>query len=253
MEEVLAFFSSPFRAGSLLACAFFIGMSKTGVQGITMLTVPLMAMIFGAKESTGVILPMLCFADLIAVVYYRHAARWKYVLKLLPAAAAGLFLAIAVDSYVPREGFKHLMAFCIFFGLATMVFNETKKSSAESWSGKWWYAALFGVAGGFTTMIGNAAGGVMAVYLLSMRFGKLAFVGTNAWFFLVINYSKIPLQIFAWNNISAYTLALDAVCIPVIAAGAAAGVWFVKALPERTYRLFVIVSTAVSTVFMLFV
>ncbi len=102
-------------------------------------------------------------------------------------------------------------------------------------------------------MIGNAAGGVMAVYLLSMRFGKLAFVGTNAWFFLVINYSKIPLQIFAWNNISAYTLALDAVCIPVIAAGAAAGVWFVKALPERAYRLFVIVSTAVSTVFMLFV
>lgn len=241
--------------GALFLSALLLGMAKTGVQGIAMISVPMLALVFGAKESTGVILPVLCFADLIAVLYYRRSAQWKYVFRLMPAAVAGLFLAVAVDKFVPRELFRHLMALCIFSGLASMIWLERREKSGAGGADicqKWWYSALFGVLGGFTTMIGNAAGGIMAVYLLSMRLDKLAFVGTNAWFFLTINYTKIPFQIFAWNNITAQTLLIDAVCIPFIFVGAACGIWFVKRLPERPYRIFVMVSTALSTLLMLF-
>ncbi|MCD8202892.1 MAG: sulfite exporter TauE/SafE family protein, partial [Prevotella sp.] len=72
--------------GILFFTALLIGMSKSGIQGITLLAVPLMAMTFGAKPSTGIILPILCFADLMAVLYYRRIAEWRYVLKLLPTA-----------------------------------------------------------------------------------------------------------------------------------------------------------------------
>mgnify|MGYP002520626555 CR=1 FL=1 len=252
MEALTEFFNSPAQMAAMFVCALFIGMSKTGVQGITMISVPVMALTFGAKESTGVILPMLCFADILAVLYYRHSVQWRYVFALLPAAVVGLFAALPADRVVPREFFGHLMGFCILVGLVAMVWSEIKKPDSDAVSHKWWYAAFFGVLGGFTTMIGNAAGGVMAVYLLSMRMKKLAFVGTNAWFFLVINYTKIPLQVFAWNNISAQTLLLDAVSIPFIVAGAVFGVWFVKKLPERAYRIFVIVSTFLSTLLMFF-
>ncbi len=231
----------------LFLCAVLIGMAKTGVQGIAMLSVPLLALTFGAKESTGVILPILCFADLIAVFYYRQCAQWKYVFKLLPAALVGLGVALAVDKFIPQDAFRHLMAGCIFLGLAIMIWSETRKSASDTFLEKWWYSVAFGILGGFTTMIGNAAGSVMAVYLLSMRLKKLEFVGTNAWFFLVINYTKIPLQIFAWENISTQTLLMDAVAIPFIFVGAIFGIWFVKRLPEKAYRLFVIISTALST------
>ena len=251
MNEVSVFLSSPFQMFALFLSAVLLGMAKTGVQGIAMISIPLMAMAFGAKESTGVILPVWCFADLIAVIYYRQSAQWKYVFKLLPAAFVGLGIAIVVDKFIPHQAFKHLMAICIFVGLITMIWSEFRKNKSGEFLQQWWYSALFGIMGGFTTMIGNAAGGVMAVYLLSMRLNKLAFVGTNAWFFLAINYSKIPLQIFAWDNISLQTLLIDAMCIPFIFIGAVIGIWFVKRLPDKAYRIFVIASTTISTIFML--
>ena len=76
--------------GILFLSALFIGMSKTGIQGISLLAVPMMAMTFGAKPSTGLILPILCVADLIAVLYYRRIAEWRYILKLLPSAPLGI-------------------------------------------------------------------------------------------------------------------------------------------------------------------
>lgn len=231
----------------LFACALLIGMSKTGIQGITMLAVPLMAINFGAKPSTGLILPMLCFSDLIAVFYYRRAAEWKYILKLLPSAIAGFFLALAIDKMIPADAFGKLMAVCIFLGLAVMLWTEKKGTDNKMFSA-WWYAPLFGLMGGFTTMIGNAAGPVMAVYLLTMRLPKYSFVGTSAWFFLVVNYLKLPLQIFAWENISWTTLYVDALTIPFMVLGALLGIYFVKKVPEKAYRTFIIVVTILSTI-----
>lgn len=235
----------------LFVCAFLIGMSKTGIQGINVLTIPFMAIAFGAKPSTGLILPMLCFSDLIAVIYYRRTAEWKYILKLLPSAICGFFLALAVDKMVSADGFRILMACCIFLGMGLMIWMERTKKDSKMFT-SWWYAPAFGLMGGFTTMIGNAAGPVMAIYLLSMRLPKYSFVGTSAWFFLTVNYLKLPLQIFAWNNISWESLTLNAVTIPFMILGAVAGIYFVKKINEKNYRIFIIWTTILSTVLMLF-
>ena len=246
-------FDDPLRLASLLACGVVVGMSKTGIQGIMTLAIPIMALVFGGKESTGVVLPMLCFADLIAVIYYRRQAQWLCILKLLPTAVLGFFLAIWADSLIGGAHFKRLMAACIFAGFFVMFF--TRKNSPEQNRkifSRWWCAAIFGILGGFTTMIGNAAGPIMAVYLLSMRLPKYAFVGTSAWFFLLVNYLKIPLQIFVWRNITPQTLALDILTIPSILLGAVFGIYFVKYLPEKSYRAFVIFMTIVSTALLLF-
>ena len=148
--------------------ALSIGMSKTGVQGIMLMIVPLMAMAFGAKESTGIILPMLCMADIIAVAYYKRIADWKIVAKLLPTAVLGFILAIGVDNVIPTGQFRQLMGWTLILALAVMIWSEIF-GKENRWMKKWWYASIFGLLGGFTTMIGNAAGPVMSVYLLSMR------------------------------------------------------------------------------------
>lgn len=230
--------------------AMCIGMSKTGVQGMMLLIVPFMAMAFGAKESTGVILPMLCMADIIAVAYYKRIADWKIVLRLLPTAILGFFIAIAVDSVVPAAAFKKLMGWTLALALVVMFWNEFG-GKENRWMNKWWYSAIFGLLGGFTTMIGNAAGPVMAVYLLSMRKDKMSYVGINAWFFLVVNLLKVPLQAFVWHNISWASISLDALMLPVIGIGAFLGIRIVKWFPEKAFHRFVQAVTVLAVILML--
>lgn len=230
--------------------ALSIGMSKTGVQGIMLMIVPLMAMAFGAKESTGVILPMLCMADIIAVAYYKRIADWKVVAKLLPTAILGFFLAIGVDNMIPNGQFRQLMGWTLMLALVVMIWSEIF-GKENRWMKKWWYAAIFGLLGGFTTMIGNAAGPVMSVYLLSMRKEKMEYIGINAWFFLVVNLLKVPLQAFVWNNITWDSLQLNLVMLPVIGIGSLIGIRIVKLLPEKIFRRFIQIVTILSVILMI--
>lgn len=230
--------------------ALSIGMSKTGVQAIMLMIVPLMAMAFGAKESTGVILPMLCMADIIAVAYYKRIADWKIVAKLLPTAILGFFLAIGVDNMIPNGQFRQLMGWTLMLALIVMIWSEIF-GKENRWMKKWWYAAIFGLLGGFTTMIGNAAGPVMSVYLLSMRKEKMEYIGINAWFFLVVNLLKVPLQAFVWDNITWDSLQLNLVMLPVIGIGSLIGIRIVKLLPEKIFRRFIQIVTILSVILMI--
>ena len=230
--------------------ALFIGMSKMGIQGITALTVPYMAIAFGAKESTGVILPMLCMADILAVSYYKKTADWRTVVRLLPAAVAGFFVAILVDKQIPASQFRTLLGLTLLLVFVIMLWSEFS-GKENKWTKKWWYGAFFGLLGGFVTMIGNVAGSVMSVYLLSMRKDKLEFIGTNAWFFLVVNLLKLPLQMFVWQNISWDSFCLDLLMLPVIVLGAYVGVKTVNMFSDKMFRRFVQIVTVISVLVML--
>jgi uncharacterized membrane protein YfcA len=236
---------APWQTAAVIFSGLCIGLAKTGINGASAIMIPLLALIFGARESTGLVLPMLCFADLAAVIYYRRAAEWRYIGRLLPWALAGFGLALLADRLVPARGFKALIAVCIFAGLAVMIWNDRRGKDAAV-PAAWWFSAIFGILGGFSTMIGNAAGPVMSVFLLSMRLKKVSFVGTAAWFFLIINYLKIPLQYFVWRNIRLEGLLFGVTMIPVILIGAALGVLVVKKVSEAHYRVIVYVMTVTS-------
>lgn len=229
----------------IVFCAMLIGMSKTGVPGVSMIVVPTMAIIFGGKQSTGVLLPILIMADIFAVVYYRRDAKWKHLLRALPWALAGLFLALWIGNLVNDEQFKRIIAITVFVSIALMIWKDYGYKK-EFTPDKWWFAALMGIIGGFATMIGNVAGPIFAIYLLAMHLNKKSFIGTTAWFFFIINLSKFPLQVMVWKNIDLNTLAIDILVLPAIAAGAWFGIFIVKRIPEKIYKWFVIVITILS-------
>ena len=239
----------PWEIAAVIFSGLCIGVAKTGLNGVTTVMVPILALIFGAKDSTGIVLPMLCFADILAVIWYRRKAEWKHIFRLMPWAIGGLVLALLVEQFVPAMGFRSLLGLCIFTGLGVMFWNyhansKTKNAVVPS---AWWFSAIFGLMGGFSTMIGNAAGPIMAVFLLSMRLPKESFVGTTAWFFLIVNYIKIPLQVVFWQNITPRGLLFNLTMVPVIIIGAVLGVLLVKAVSERVYRIMVYVMTIIST------
>jgi uncharacterized protein len=231
-----------------IVVALLIGMSKAGLSGFGLAMVPIMALIFGAKPSTGVILPMLIAADIMAVIYYHRSAVWKYIIRILPWAAAGVIIALITGNMVNNNQFRIVMMTVVWIMLILMVLNDIRSKRGGEIPESPLIAALLGLAGGFATMIGNSAGPVFTLYFLSMRLPKKEFIGTGAWLYLIINTSKLPLQAVVWKNITWNFLMLDLIAIPFIALGIYAGIKIVKLFPENVYRYFVIATTLVTSV-----
>ncbi len=230
----------------LILCALIVGMAKTGVVGVYHIVVPVLAMIFGGKDSTGFLLPILILADIIAITWYRRSAHWKHVFRVFPPALVGVGIATWVGQMIPDNVFKYLMGAAVLFGLLIMVYMEGRR--VKSVPTNRWFGWGMGLLAGFATMIGNAAGPIMAVYLLAMQLPKNSYIGTNAWFFFLINLSKIPFHIFFWDTIRPETLSLGLTMIPAIAIGGFGGIWIVRHIPDRYYRPVVIAATVLSAV-----
>lgn len=232
----------------LLLAALCIGMAKAGVHGVGMATIPLLAIYFGGKASSGLALPLLIMADIFAVIYYHRHANWSILWRLFPWAAVGVCIGTVVGAHIDDQRFREIMGFIIFASFVLMLWMEkTKKEKVPT---NKYFTASIGVIGGFTTMVGNLAGPVMALYLLSARLPKYNYIGTTAWFFLVINIFKVPFHVEFWETISLRTLLLDLTTLPLILAGAFLGVWIVKLIPDKQYRWFVITTTVVAAIFM---
>ncbi len=248
MIQFLSFELTYLQVGIIALVGVLIGTAKTGVHGAGMVAVPLLASIFGGKLSSGLLLPILSMADVFGVIYYHRHASWPHLRKLFPWAALGVVLGTVTGAYIDDEAFRLIMAIIIFGSVAIMLWLE--QGNKEHVPDYYWFAILMGVAGGFTTMVGNLAGSVMALYLLSMRLPKNSFIGTAAWFFLVINWFKVPFHIFVWETITLDSFLLGLMTLPFIAVGAGLGILITRLIPEKGYRYFIIVMTLVAAIFM---
>jgi hypothetical protein len=225
-------------------------MSKTGISGVGLMVVPILANAFGGRVSVGLLLPILIFADIFAVSWYNRHAQWKHILRLIPWALAGILTATLVGKNLSDSNFNRLLAILVLSGIVILIWQDVRSGQIKIPESRW-FAASLGLLGGFATMMGNAAGPVMALYLLSMRLPKNAYIGTGAWFFFIVNLSKVPLHIWSWKTISFDSFLLDLVMIPAIAAGAFLGIWLVRFFPEKFYRYLVIGTTMLSALLLI--
>lgn len=222
-------------------------MSKTGISGVGLMVVPILANAFGGRVSVGLLLPILIFADIMAVAWYNRHAEWKHILKLIPWALAGIVIATLVGKNISDLAFNRILAVLVISGIVILIWQDLKVKKDNIPKTRW-FASILGLTGGFATMMGNAAGPVMALYLLSMRLPKNIYIGTGAWFFFIVNVSKVPLHIWSWKTITTESFILDLLMVPAIASGAFLGIILVKLIPERYYRLLVIATTLLSAI-----
>jgi uncharacterized protein len=228
-----------------------VGITKTGIAGATIITVPILAGMFGAKMSTGLLLPLLSFGDVLGVGYYHQHAQWKYVWRLLPWTIVGILLGVLFGAVISDAVFKYSIAIFVLACLGIMVWREFFARDFHVPTAPW-FGAVMGVLAGFSTMIGNASGPIMAVYLLSMGLEKNTYIGTNAWFFLIVNLVKMPFHIFVWKTITLHSFCFNLLLIPAILVGAVIGIAVVKLLPEKPFRLLIIGISTVAVVRLLF-
>ena len=235
----------PMQWGFGVLAAFLVGVSKTGLPGAGMLVVTLLATVFGGRLSVGIMLPMLIFADCFAVAWYRRHAQWDKLVGLLPWVIAGMAVgAVALWATGKASGHKDVLGVCIgvlvLIMLALYLLQDRldKRMTPRSKLG----VASTGVAAGFTTMVSNAAGSIMSIYMAAHKLPKKQFIGTLAWYFFILNLSKLPVYIVlsAVNPrrpvITMFCLRLDILMLPVIVAGVFVGKWLLPRISQKQFE-----------------
>ncbi|WP_298493141.1 sulfite exporter TauE/SafE family protein [uncultured Algibacter sp.] len=229
---------------------FLLGLSKSGIKGIGIIIVVILAFVFGEKASTGILLPMLICADVFAVIYYNRHAQWHIIKKLIPWMIVGVLVGVWIGNDISELVFKRLMAIIIIVSVGIMFYTENRKSNTVPTNKA--FGITTGFLAGFTTMIGNLAGPISNIYFLAMRFPKNEFIGTAAWLFFIINVFKLPFHIFVWKTVTINTLVLNSVLVPAVIFGFFLGAYIVKLISNVNYRRFILIVTAIGGIIMMF-
>ncbi|WP_369191187.1 sulfite exporter TauE/SafE family protein [Streptomyces sp. R08] len=255
MNTMTLWHISGWEFAALAAAALLVGFSKTAVSGANTVSLAIFAAVLPARASTGVLLPILIVGDVLAVLTYRRHAHWPTLWRLFPAVAAGvvigtLFLVWADDAVVRTS----IGAILLFMAGVTLWRRRKADAGAEAGAGDEpdsvtsrsgrAKARSYGVLGGFTTMVANAGGPVMSMYLLSAGFRKLGFLGTSAFFFLIVNVTKVPFSV-GLGLIDGHSLLLDASLAAFVVPGALIGKCAVNRINQRLFEQLVIAATII--------
>ena len=225
--------------------ALSLGIAKAGFNGLSLFHVMVFALLFGARGSTGIVLPMLLIGDICAIATYRRQARRDYLRRMLPPAFIGIVAAAGLMGKLSESAFKPLIGWIILV-LCVMQFvrmlwpdsfGDVPHGHAFAWT--------MGLLAGATTMLANAASPIMTIYFLAVSLPKLEFVGTAAWFFFLVNAFKVPFSA-GLGLIHPGTLRFNLILSPAIVAGFVVGGWLVRRVPQRLFDGILMVFAAIA-------
>ena len=237
---------------AMAASAVLIGFSKTSFGGLAAISVALFALVIPAKESTATVLLLLILGDMIAISRYRRVS-WRLLLRLVPTVIPGLLLGAWFMDRVDDLAMRRTIGALLLVMVVIQVSQRFRRADEPSEAGRnphWVAAGITGVAAGFTTMTANAAGPVMALYFLAARIDKKRFIGTNAWFFAIINLSKVPLA----ASLGLFTprgLLLDALLVPFVLLGTLLGYRVIRRVSQRQFEGVTMTASALSAALLL--
>jgi uncharacterized membrane protein YfcA len=233
--------------------ALMVGIAKAGITGLSILSIALFNHVFpSSKQTTGLVLPLLIFGDFVAVLSYRAHTQWRFLWKLLPWTAAGVVLGYVALGHISDKTAR-IMIGVIIVSLCVLGFwrrymRVQSQETATAWH--WALAAGLGVLAGFITLVANAAGPLMAIYLVAMRLPKMQFVGTAAVFFMVLNLFKVPFMV-ALGLITVQSFKFNLLLAPAVLLGAFAGRWLLMRINQQLFENLVLALSAIAGVLLI--
>lgn len=240
----------PWQWALAVVGALAIGLAKTGINGLGMLAVVVFANLLPARQASGVVLPMLVLADVVAVASYRQHTVWSHLWRLFPWTALGILGGYLALGRINDRQASVLIGLIILAMLGMHLWRRRRPAANED-EHPAWFAPVIGVLAGFTTLVANAAGPLMAIYLLAMRLPKMEYMGTGATFYLLMNLFKVPFMAHL-GLVSVSSLGLNAVLAPAVLAGALLGRKLLARIDQRLFEQLALVLAALAGVKLLF-
>lgn len=225
-----------------LAGAFSLGLSKTGFPGLSIVNVFIMAELFGAKASVGIILPLLVLCDLIVYPLFRKFASWRAVVPLLLPAVAGVFVGWRLLDVISDVAARRTIGGIVLAMLALQFLRQNRPGFLAHLPDSSVFRWISGVGIGIATTLANAAGPIYSIYALVHRMKKEDFLGVGARFFLFINLFKIPFNTDL-GIINQRSLLINLALVPGILAGIYVGRRLITRVPQRAFEALLTVFT----------
>ena len=235
---------------AMAAAALLIGFSKTALGGLAVISVAIFATVLPARQSTGAILVLLIVGDLVACTAYRRHADWRLIGRLLPAVLPGLVLGWAFLRVVDDTLLRRTIGAVLLVLVVLQLWVRTRAEVSATAHERPLAAFGAGTGAGFATMTANAAGAVMALYLSAAGIEKRRFVGTNAWFFLIVNLVKVPFSV-SLGLIGRPDVVRAGWLAPVIVLGGWLGWHAVGRISQRRFDTAVLLASAVAALALL--
>ncbi len=239
-----------FSAGAWIlvaVAAFCSGVGKSGLAGFGMLGVVLMAMAVPGRASSGIVLPLLIAADVMAASAFRRHIDWPLIGRLIGPIATGVVVGWQLMQAIPDASFRPILGWMMLFLVTVQIFRIWRSGGEGALPRTHLFFWIMGLLVGTTTMLANAAGPIATVYLLALGLTKDQFVHTMAWLFLLVNLFKVPFMVHL-GLIDVGSLSLNAALLPAVALGLAAGAWAIRRLSREKFGLIVLVLAGLSAI-----
>ena len=216
--------------------AFSLGFSKTGFPGLAMVNVLILAELFGAKASVGMIVPMLIVCDLTVYPLFRRYSSWKEVWPLLPATFVGLIVGYFLLDYITestaRKGIGAIILLMLLLQLGRLRLGQALGRLTHSVGFRWSSGLLIGSS----TIMANAAGPVFSVYALVEKMAKETFLGVGARCFLLLNIIKLPMVVNL-ELVDVQSLQVNLFVLPGLFAGILMGRKVIQLIPQNGFEI----------------
>ena len=234
--------------GLAALAAYLVGLSKTGIAGLGILSVAIFANALPARDSVGIVLVVLIAGDIVAVSAYRSQASWPHLLRLFPWAAIGVVLGALVVGRIDDSAIRLLIGGILVFLVLLHVIRRLRSpanDTSEQAAPRPAVAIITGLSAGFTTMVANAAGPIMVMYLLAMGLPKMIFIGTAAWYFFALNLFKLPFS-YGLGLITADSLPISLALAPFAMLGALSGRLIIRLIDQKFFETLAIGLTLIA-------
>ena len=240
----------------LATCALLCGLAKTALPGLACIPVAILAAVMPTRTSTALMLLILLTGDLLAVWTYRKDVDWKVLRALFPPVVIGVLVGAAFLATVSNQVMKVSIAIIILILTAITLgliwyARRSGRDLATSMSTSLPARLFYGSLSGFTTMAANSGGPVVSLYFLASRFEVRRFLGTQAWFFFIINLIKLPFSA-GIGLITRELLLLSACLAPLVLGSALLGRRWIGRIDNKIFDPIVTILTVLSALLLLF-
>lgn len=232
------------------SAVFLYGFSKTAMPVAGVLAGPVLVAALGATAASGFIMPLLILGDFFALARYRQHANWPLMLRLVPGVLVGVALTAVLFRFVDTRTLGRVVGALILASLLLEVWRRRHPVDAGDGPPNRLAVGFFGTLAGMTTMAANAGGTAMTLYLINVRVSMLAFMGTFAWFFFILNAIKVPILV-GLGFLNAETLVADLWFVPVVVAGALLGYGIFARMNEKVFTNIALALSAVAAAYLI--
>jgi len=232
--------------------ALLVGLTKAGFGGGSGLVVgPILLQVFPAKETIGMMLPLLFACDIASLFFYWRKWDTRNLIVLFPGAVVGIGIGYFLLDSVSDEHLKSSIGIAAIGFALFQIYRNLFGQSESRFQPRKWHGSIAGFITGSVSTLAHIGGTITTMYLLPQRLANRTFVATTTAFYFLINLCKIPVY-FKLQVLDVSVLRRLLPLFPVLLLGTGLGVYLNRRVSSSAFSTIILLIVVLTGLKLLF-